>query len=395
MFTAQKKPWHSIVGCLAAIATALLAASCGQSPATGAGVVYQHEKVPAEPWSIHVAKIDRDRADLQLRTTLARDTVLGLSTLVQQIKALPPEAGRPVAAINGDFYVVDQKNPYLGDPRGVQILDGEFVSAPSDQSTFWIDASGRPQATNIVSQLSVTWPDGSTTPMGLNEQCAGGSVVLYTPRFGQSTRTKGGRELILEPAGNSPWLPLQAAQTLTARVREVRDGGNTTLTNGIMVLAISEAVLTNVTSAAQATNGAVVKLSTATTPSLASVKMAISGGYVLLRDGKKQEIQTPKSDAYKYRSVGERHPRAAIGASREHIFLVVVDGRQPELSMGMTLAELGAYMQKLGCELAMSLDGGASATFWHEGRVLNSPCNGGDRPIANGIVVLASPPARQ
>jgi exopolysaccharide biosynthesis protein len=373
----------------------LLLASCGRGPAAGSGVSYQHEKVSSEPWSIHIAKMDRTRADLQIRTTLARDTVLGLSTLAQQVKALPSEAGQPLAAINGDFYVVDGKDPYIGDPRGLQIMDGELLSAPSDQATFWINSTGQPQATNITSQLSVTWPDGSSTPMGLNERCASGAAVLYTPRHGQSTRTKGVRELILEPAGDEPWLPLQAGRTINARVREVRNGGDTALASGTMVLAISESALTGNASANQIAAGATITLSTATIPDLSGVKMAISGGYVLLRDGKKQDIQTPQSDAYKYRSVGERHPRAAIGANRDHIFLVVVDGRQPELSMGMTLAELGAYMQKLGCELALSLDGGASATFWYDGKVLNSPCNGGDRPIANGIVVLAKPDAKR
>jgi exopolysaccharide biosynthesis protein len=132
----------------------------------------------------------------------------------------------------------------------------------------------------------------------------------------------------------------------------------------------------------------VLKVSTATVPDLSGVKTAISGGYVVVRNGQKQTIQVPNSDAYKYRSVGERHPRSAIGVNHDHIFFVEVDGRQPELSVGMTLAELGDYMQKLGCELALSLDGGASATLWFRGKVVNSPCDGKDRPIANGLVLL-------
>jgi exopolysaccharide biosynthesis protein len=147
-------------------------------------------------------------------------------------------------------------------------------------------------------------------------------------------------------------------------------------------------LLTNTVVALQSEAGALVKISTATVPDLAGVKTAISGGYVLVRDGQKQTIPVPKSDAYKYRSVGERHPRSAIGASRDHIYLVEVDGRQPNLSVGMTLAELCEYMQKIGCELALSLDGGASATLWVDGKVMNSPCDGSNRPIANGLVVL-------
>ncbi|HYV29980.1 MAG TPA: phosphodiester glycosidase family protein, partial [Candidatus Binatia bacterium] len=84
----------------------------------------------------------------------------------------------------------------------------------------------------------------------------------------------------------------------------------------------------------------------------------------------------------------ERHPRSALGWNKTHFFLAEVDGRQRSLSLGMTLEELGEYMAKLGCEEAMSLDGGGSSTFWYRGRVVNSPCDGTERPVANGLVVV-------
>lgn len=325
---------------------------------------------------------------------LGRGAKVGLSTLVQQIDALPPDAGLPLAAVNGDFYVVDERNPYVGDPRGLQILDGELVSAPTDQASFWLDAAGVPQATNVLSKFEVTWPDGATTPIGLNEDRAAGAAVLYTARLGESTRTRGGRELILERAGDEPWLPLRTGLHYTARIREVRDGGNSRLSPSVMVLSLSPRLLTNTPAAAQAEPGAVLKLSTATLPDLTGVKWAISGGHVIVRDGKTQSLRVPQSRDYRYASVTQRHPRSAIGASRDHLFMLQVDGRQPGHSMGMTLAELGDYMQKLGCELALSLDGGASATFWWKGKVINRPCNGSERPIANGVVILKKPAAK-
>jgi hypothetical protein len=352
------------------------------------GVSYDHDKISKGPWSIHIVKFNRSQPDLELRTTLAQNTVVGLSTLIDQIRALPKEVGSPLAALNGDFYVVEAKNPYLGDPRGLQILDGELVSTPGDQASFWLDANGAPQATNVVSQLKLMWLDGSTTPIGLNEERRDGAAVLYTPRLGKSTRTQGGRELILERAGDGPWLPLQAGGEYTARVREVSAQGDTPLTNGLLVLSLSPSLLTNAPAAAQAQVGATLKICTATEPNLAGVKTAIGGGWVLLRNGQTQNIEIPKSEVYKYRSVRERHPRSAIGVKGDQIYLVEVDGRQPKLSVGMTLAELSDYMQRLGCELALSLDGGASATLWYDGKVRNSPCDGTNRAIANAIVVL-------
>lgn len=368
----------------------LVVVSCGSEKpgGDGPGIHHQLDRQPKVPWSVHIIKIDRARRDLELHTTLALGTISGLSTLVEQVGAIPASAGLPVAALNGDFYVVEQRNPYVGDPRGLQILDGELVSAPTDQSSFWIDAAGQPQATNVVSKLHVTWPDGTTTPISLNEERGADEAVLYTPRLGPSTKTRGGREFVLERTGEAKWLPLQAGVTYTARVREARETGNSRLAPDVMVLSLGPALLATTPAATNAAAGATLTLSTATLPDLAGVKTAISGGYVLVRDGKTQPLKVPRSTDYKYRSVFERHPRSAIGASRDFIYLLEVDGRQPGHSMGMTLEELGIYMQKLGCELVLNLDGGASATIWMKGKVLNTPCNGGDRPIANGLVVL-------
>ena len=374
----------------------LLWCGCHQNSSQGSdGITYQNDKQPARgregPWSIHILKIDRSARDLELHTTLARGTIAGLSTLAEQVRSLPKSLGEPLAAINGDFYVTDEKNPYRGDPRGLQILDGELVSSPADQSTFWIDAAGNPQATNVISELLVTWPDGRTAPLGLNEERTNGAVVLYTPRLGSSTKTRGGRELILDQEGSGSWLPLHAGVTSTGRVRAVNTTGNSPLGSQSMVLSLSPALLEQAPNLAMIDTGAVVRISTATTPAMTGVNTAISGGSVMIRNGKKQDLGSAQSSAYKFRSVLERHPRSAIGASRDHLFLVQVDGRQPGFSMGMTLSELADYMLKLGCDVAMNVDGGASATFWFRGQVMNSPCNGGERDIANGIVLVRKP----
>lgn len=376
--------------CLAA-ALALGMAGCDSRQHAGDGITYTHDTVTRVPWSIHVLKIDRSRRDLEWHTTLAQGHVVGLSTLVQQVQALPRSLGQPLAAINGDFYIADERSPYVGDPRGLQVLDGELVSAPSDQASFWIDANGGPQATNLVSELRVFWPgkiEPAATPLGLNEERAKNSAVLYTPRFGNSTRTRGGVELILERDSDEAWLPLRAGLDIPARVREVRAGGNAPLDTNTMILSLSPGLLTNFPALLQVTTGAVLRVSTATIPSLAGVKTAISGGHVLIRDGKKVGLGVPDSRDFKFRSVHERHPRSAVGSNRDHFFLVEVDGRQPGLSMGMTLSELADYMLKLGCDMAVSLDGGGSSTLWLRGKVVNSPSNGGPRSIANGLVII-------
>ena len=352
------------------------------------GYVYTHDLNPEVPWSVQVLTFDRTRPDFELHSTLAQGTVLGLQRLSDQIQDLPTSWGRPIAGINADFYVTDQ-GAYIGDPRGLQVVEGEVVSAPTDGACFWIEPSGQPRVGNVTSQFRVTWPDGSVTPIGLNEDRGNARAVLYTPRLGASTRNSGGGlELVLQPTAEGRWLPLQLGQTYTAKVREVRPGGSTPLRDGIMVLSVGPGLANSPTSPMRVDPGALLKISTATVPDLSGVRTAVSGGEVLIRDGKKVPVNAPQTLAYKYRSMFERHPRTAVGANGKHCFFLQVDGRQLRLSMGMTLNELSDYMLKLGCTEALCLDGGASSTFWFNGKVMNSPCHGREREIANGLVLI-------
>jgi len=91
-------------------------------------------------------------------------------------------------------------------------------------------------------------------------------------------------------------------------------------------------------------------------------------------------------------------PRTAIGLNKNgrYIYLVVVDGRQPFYSAGITFADLAQLLIDHGVYAAMSLDGGGSSTLVVEGEngepvILNSPIDnyipGRERPVANHIGV--------
>src|SRR4029078_1634027 len=96
--------------------------------------------------------------------------------------------------------------------------------------------------------------------------------------------------------------------------------------------------------------GAALQISTATTPDLKGVKVAIGGRPTLLKNGKPFPMSPAGgvSQVWSERSKYERHPRTAFGWSPPHFYMVVVDGRQPALSVGMKLGELAQYFQKLG-----------------------------------------------
>ncbi len=349
------------------------------------GLSYYNDRVPREPWSIHVLKIDRSQKGLSFFSAHARNKVLGVSLLADQARAVPPEIGRALAGINGDFYVRDVPG-FAGDPRGLQIVNGELISAP-DTVCVWFDAEGNPHLDEVKGNFTVTWPEGRKSPFGLNQQRGSTLPVLYTPTYGSATGTRGGRDLILEQDGESPWLPLRAGEVFRARVRTVSTTGNTPLTPDIMVLSLAPQLQSSLPDVAP---GAVLQISTATTPDLKGVKAAIAGGPALIRNGKAFTLKNPPSGApggYAEASKYQRHPRSAVGWSPTHIYLVTVDGRQPGLSVGMKLAELAEYFVKLGCTEAMNFDGGKSAQMWLNGQIVNSPAQGEDT-VANSLLVV-------
>jgi hypothetical protein len=372
------KAWR--IGALVMALAAFVASAQAETNKSGAGYTYFHDSVPEVPWSIQVLKIDRSNTNLQLHTTLANGNAIGLNSLPDQIGTLPPDLGKPIAAINGDYYYA--KAPYKGDPKGLQISRGELISAPFDWTCVWFDSAGIPTMGIVKSQLSVTWPDGKVTPVGLNELRAPGSAVIYTHAVGSSTFTTDGVEIVIERAAkDGKWLPLQAGEEYVGRVREVRQSGNTPTANDTVVLSIGLKLMRSVP---KLKAGQTVKISTETSPSLKGVPTAISGGPALVRDA---EALVGWSAI--------RHPRTAIGWNKDYIFWVQVDGRQSGHSVGMTYSELANYMLKLGCQEALNLDGGGSATFWVLGQVINSPSRGEARNIANGLVLVQKPHAKE
>ena len=96
-----------------------------------------------------------------------------------------------------------------------------------------------------------------------------------------------------------------------------------------------------------------------------------------------------------------RASRTAIGIKADGtVVMLMVDGRQAPYSVGMTMAEVAAAMEKLGCVQAVNLDGGGSSTFatQREGEEENStagltlrcrPSDGYERKVSNTIMVLS------
>ena len=116
-------------------------------------------------------------------------------------------------------------------------------------------------------------------------------------------------------------------------------------------------------------------------------------GPMLIEKGsmQSQQANNPGEQNFSMR----RHPRSVIGKdSRGAIWLIVVDGRAPGQSEGMSIMETAALCWKLGLTDALNLDGGGSSTLWVQpAGVINHPCDNkqfdayGQRVVPNAILV--------
>ncbi len=93
----------------------------------------------------------------------------------------------------------------------------------------------------------------------------------------------------------------------------------------------------------------------------------------------------------------DKYPRQTIGITADgNVILMTADGNQAPSSIGLTVKEQAQVMLDLGCVWAGHLDGGGSCTYAakaegsNDFNVVNSPSNGSERAVSNGLLVVST-----
>ena len=88
-------------------------------------------------------------------------------------------------------------------------------------------------------------------------------------------------------------------------------------------------------------------------------------------------------------SIQGEQPRTAVGVVDDnHLVFVVVDGRSPGYSAGVTLPDLADIMIGLGATSAYNLDGGGSSTMYFNGSLVNDPLGTGAERGTSDILYI-------
>lgn len=330
----------------------------------------------ANGWlNIFALEVDRSQSHVRVDTLLGN----GILTDTEIVSAMAERRGA-VAAANGDFFYINTS----GAPIGPQVVSGEAVKSASSgrHLAVGIPEEGMPTIGPFVIQTEVTLADGSTLRVdGLNDpQLGNGQVVLYNEYWAQ--RANGPDWPDIQGAGGLVHVVIDA----DGRVLEILQGADgPAIPPGGAVLAGRGTGAVRLMQSLSV--GETVSISTIISPA-GEFTGVIGGNPVLLRNG---QIQPGLS--------GDVHPRTAVGFSEDGstLWIVVVDGRSAR-SRGVSLPELARIMQELGAHEAINLDGGGSATlvarspFSGQMEVKNTPSDGGERPVPNGLGVFVDAP---
>ncbi|WP_329790451.1 phosphodiester glycosidase family protein [Lentzea sp. DG1S-22] len=283
---------------------------------------------------------------------------------VAQAAPLSRQTPRAVAAVNGDFFDIDNSNA----PEGVGIQDGRLRKSGTGRAV-GIDAAG-------VGSVMETFFEGTLNGTHKLTQLNSAridpdGIGVFNPLWGTYSRARATRgsantaEVIVKDdvvqKVQSPSAEPVEGYALVGRDR------------GADVLRAFEP-------------GDRVTVDYRSRTSDGSEPRTAIGGRQLLVDGGRN---VAPADAV--------HPRTAVGFSQDgrKMILLTVDGRQSEHLPGLDLRDLADAMVELGAHNALNLDGGGSSTMLARApgttvlEVVNTPSDGGERPVANGLALYA------
>jgi hypothetical protein len=331
------------------------AANPGAAPAAG-----QPLGAPAGPWSIHILEVARHRREVAVRSRVGVDKSgrlirVPLTELAAQARA---EQQDVIAAVNGDY---DMADPYLGLPIGLAVSNGRIWTAGGPpRPTMAILGSGipfigTPEYTLRLHVKSKFLPiDTLNKPMGFSKEH---NLRAYSSAFGTEVKApKPFRAIVITHL--SPGIPIQIFGGLRGVVTEIRDASDVQPIPGDALLIAETPDVENSKSVFKSIKvGQKVTLWTSIRTGVRTgIQEAIGGLPMLVTDGRVSVAGEGDTGEY----LRARHPRTAVCYTEDNYIFAVVDGRQPKLSVGMTLEELADFMLSLGCTEAMNSDGGGS-----------------------------------
>lgn len=352
------------LACLALLVPFVGGAEGNPNPAPGVKYYpFERENIDGDPIKGFVLEVNPKQQLLEIRPVLGRDVLRGTETL----SSLAARHGA-VAAINGGFFGGD------GHPVGTYIQDRQALTS-SDilRTSLGFTGSNNVQIGYINPVLAVHLPGLNDRVLvdRLNRWPLENAVGLYTHHWGTQTPqvASSALEIVVDAEGKVErvtsgigysWIPKNGYVVALW-------GNKSHLASGVKV-------------------GDKITYGQFFGEQWPNLQHLITGGPLLVDNG------IPVFNAVTEGFTGNillNNPRTAVGEKADGtVLMVVIDGRQPGYSAGVTLEELSYIMVDLGAVRAVNLDGGGSTQMWVKGNTVNQPSGGVERGLSNAILVL-------
>jgi hypothetical protein len=361
------------------------------------GVSYRQFIDRNGPLMVYLVRVDLRRKDLDLRVARAKDQLRGREKPTDMVKRAQPDGAVILAAVNGDFFELksgeNENNQVMNGEwwKGLKVTDSPYDTYDNAHIQFGLDAARRPLMDRFILDARAL-VRGVTTPIitvNFNPSGNPEGTALYTSRFGDTTPRDTSR--------------LTAEATLTAAGRRgdtvifVRRGavsnasGSAIPRDGAVLAAYGAGLRTKEVQGMADGDTVRIVLTTLPRPPRGGAPTLLIGGWPrILRDGKEVASEAPTVEGTISRNAESKHPRTAIGFSRDSttLYILTVDGRSTE-SVGVTLVELADLMRRVGAWQAMNFDGGGSTTMVVNGALMNKPTDTtGERDVGSALLVV-------
>ena len=382
----------------AAPATRAQATSDAVTRALAPGVSYRRFTDARGPWIVSVVRVDLRRADLVLRHARALDSLRGRERTTDMVRRASASGARVLAAVNADFFDLktgeNENNQVVEGAwwKGLKVTDSPYDTYDNVHAQLALDSARHPSIDRYQFDGWAWWRGGTLPILTLNARPTGTyeGTTLFTPRFGAATprdTVRPSAEAALFATGN------RGDTALFVRRGAVVTGSASPIPRNGAVLSAYGARATAVQAMAE---GDTVRILLGTLPRLPRGRapaLVVGGWPRILRDGRDVAAEAASVEGTISRNAEARHPRTAVGHSRDGatLYLVVVDGRSTA-SVGMTLVELAALMRRLGAWQALNFDGGGSSTMVIGDAIVNTPSDAtGEREVGNALLVVRVP----
>ncbi|MFR9166112.1 MAG: phosphodiester glycosidase family protein [Dysgonomonas sp.] len=362
----------------------------------GPGVTYTKYYFPEYPLNVYLLTIDLKDDNNKINTFQAYDVVRKTEAMTNAYNRLTTDQEKVLGGVNGNFWIVSgQGQPDLiGIPHSGSANKGTMITDPNE----WNRGHG---AIGFVAldKNKELWIedmnfDGKATIEGVGEYRISqvnrkrneNELVFFNHYVGEKTFTDdNGTEVFIKPVNNQQW---GINEDVTCEVvRIVKDKGANTLNPGESVLSgngTAKTFLENLTAGQQIK----VNLGVFTTAnqSRPAISEMVTGNAVILQDG----VLTDRNYNESYNQ--QLYPRTGIGMSqdRKTAYLIVIDKKG--VSVGTSTETMAEILRNLGAWNVTSMDGGGSAQMMLDGKIINMPADGKERPVANGWMVYDTAP---